>query len=166
MLSSLQANSACCDGVYRTPAHVLALMPCAEGKTKPVAHYLEVLSNLPFRKDIGMNDIDLLDDEYCTPAQRAELRKLKAELPLWAEFAQPATQGAIEPETTIDAAQVQTDVEAPADVSSGFSADTISAAKMLMSVLADTPSDVTAQLLADIAAHRALNGTTGMESEE
>lgn len=84
-------------------------------------------------------EINLLDDEYMTPQQRAELRKTMTELPLWAESSQPAVQGAIEPETTLDAAQVQTDVKAPANVSSGFSAD--------------------------IAAHRALNGTTGMESE-
>ena len=83
--------------------------------------------------------INLLDDEYMTPQQRAELRKTMTELPLWQEMEQPATPGASKPETTIDAAQVQKDVEAPANVSSGFSAD--------------------------IAAHRALNGTTGMESE-
>ena len=85
-------------------------------------------------------EINLLDDEYMTPQQRAELRKTMTELPLWAESAQHATQGVITPETTLDASQVQTDVVTPADVSSGFSAD--------------------------IAAHRALNGTTGMESEE
>ena len=153
-----------------------------------------------------MTDIDFDDTEYTTPAQAAEIRRMKAELPLWtqvdldaadAKAAQlgelldaaiddrhlgdeikalesrnwqrvnmPIVQGVITPETTIDAAQVQKDVEAPANVSSGFSADTIAAAKMLMSVLADTPSDVTAQLLADTELHRALNGTTGMESEE
>ena len=88
-------------------------------------------------------EINLLDDEYMTPQQRAELRKTMTELPLWAESAQPATRGVIKPETTIDAAKVQTDVEAVAGA--------LTAKYVRMS---------------DTELHRALNGTTGMESEE
>ena len=59
-------------------------------------------------------EINLLDDEYMTPQQRAELRKTMTELPLWAESAQPATY----------------------------------------------------VRMSDTELHRAINGTTGMESEE
>ena len=39
MLNCRQDKSVCCDGKYRTPAQVLALLPCAEGKTQPVSYY-------------------------------------------------------------------------------------------------------------------------------
>lgn len=76
-LSCLADNSACCDGVYRTPAHVLALMPTSVGKTKPAMEMIAMLSN-PLFAGGNMHDkpeIDLFDDEYMTPAQREALRK-------------------------------------------------------------------------------------------
>ncbi len=67
--------------------------------------------------------INMLDDEYCTPAQRAELRRMREELPLWQETNElrSSTAAAHEVtvhvdrasdslESTIDATQVQMDV--------------------------------------------------------
>ena len=51
-LNCLAANSACCDGAYRTPAHVLALLPTSPGKTKPATEMIALLSNPPFRREV------------------------------------------------------------------------------------------------------------------
>lgn len=60
------------------------------------------------------------DTEYCTPAQAAEIRRMKAELPLW-----------------------QNVIEATPEI--------------VTPLFKYTPSDV--------ELHRAINGTTGQESE-
>lgn len=63
------------------------------------------------------HEIDMLDDEYTTPQQAAEIRRIKAELPLWQEMEAMTTAtvnvapNAIDCFSTEAPSQVQTDVD-------------------------------------------------------
>lgn len=64
---------------YRTPAQVLMLLPCAEGKTQPVSYYV---SKFLARRDRIMSEVvqyPIDDPEYMMPKDAAEARRLKAE---------------------------------------------------------------------------------------
>ncbi len=84
--------------------------------------------------------INMLDDEYMTPKQRAELRKM-SELPLW----QDSANVAIDPHA-IDCFSTEPPQVVCADV--------------------NTTDDAFSAWLADVELHRLINGTVGKESEE
>ncbi len=93
--------------------------------------------------------INMLDDEYCTPAQRAELRRMREELPLWQEMLQtPHANVDVDPHAidcfSTEGAKVDTDKGA-----------------FVMGV----PSEFSAWL-DDVELHRLINETVGEESEE
>ena len=136
-----------------------------------------------------MTELNMLDDEYCTPQQAAEIRRMKAELPLWQEvaairFKDAVTHIAAVPvitdvdtsESTIDATQVQIGMQVPADVS-GADLDAMYPVPAEYYAAHDAldRGEIEGLTLSatfgvgwalDVQEHRALNGTTGEENEE
>ncbi len=138
------------------------------------------------------SDIDMNDTEFCTPAQAAEIRRMKAEFPLWQQVeAMKDSEGRttvsgethtyIEPleayaifmpndtvtnDATADATQALDGLETTIDTHNGQSS--INAPTNVSSEFypdnTDRPS--WADYVAQIELHRALNNTEGMESEE
>ena len=75
---------------YRTPAQVLLLLPCAEGKTQPVSYYA---SKYLARKDSIMSEVveyPVDDPEYMTPQQAQAMRELDRLRNAKAQVPQPA----------------------------------------------------------------------------
>ena len=105
------------------------------------------------------SDIDPFDTEYTTPAQAAEIRRMKAELPLWQEMelAKDVTV-AIEPHA----------IDCFSTVAAKVDADTVKATDATYSKVFDCNAERPswADYVAQIELHRALNNTEGMESEE